>query len=90
MATDHVTVSLPQPLAEHVESVVGAKGYYETSAEYVRSLIRRDMEETDVYQAREAIREGYLDMDARRFFPSSGDFSNDREIFKSKEAGGWK
>lgn len=90
MSTDHVNVSLPQALAEHVESVVGPKGYYETLDEYVRSLIRRDMEESDVYQTREAVRKGYEDIAEGRFFQSTGTFAKDRKLFEQNEAEGWK
>jgi len=89
MPIDQVHVSLPQPLAEHVNNVVGPNGYYETPGEYVRSLIRRDMTETDVFQIREAIHEGYKDIDAGRYFKSTRDFVKDRAKFEKKEAGGW-
>ncbi len=89
MASDRVNARLPEPLAQHVARVVGPKGYYKTPSEYIRSLIRRDMEETDIYQAREAIREGYEDIAAGRYFKSTGDFFKDREIFQKKETGDW-
>ncbi len=90
MVIDRVNARLPEPLAEHVERVVGPKGYYETPSEYIRSLIRRDMEESDIYQAREAICEGYQDIAKGRYFKSTGNFAEDRKIFQKKEAEGWK
>ncbi len=90
MASDRVNTRLPQPLADHVASVVGPQGYYETPSEYIRSLIRRDMEETDIYQTRESIREGYKDIAAGRYFKSTGDFAKDRKIFQKKDNQGWE
>lgn len=89
MASDRINAHLPEPLAEHVARVVGPNGYYETPSEYIRSLIRRDMEESDIYQARESIREGYRDIAAGRYFKSSGNFDEDRKTFQKKETEGW-
>lgn len=89
MVTDRVNARLPKQLAEHVSQVVGPDGYYETPSEYIRSLIRRDMEESDIYQTRESIREGYRDLATGRYFKSTGDFFKDRKIFQKKESQGW-
>jgi antitoxin ParD1/3/4 len=85
MASARINARLPEPLADHVAHVVGPQGFYETPGEYIRSLIRRDMEETDLYQIRNSIREGYHDIGAGRFFQSSGDFAKDREVFEMRE-----
>lgn len=88
MASDRVNARLPQPLAQHVSRVVGSKGLYETPSEYIRSLIRRDME-TDVFQMYSSIVEGFEDIAEGRYFESTGDWKKDKEIFKKKEAEGW-
>ncbi len=44
MVSNRVNAHLPEPLALHVARVVGPKGLYETPSDYIRSLIRRDME----------------------------------------------
>jgi len=90
MTSNRINAHLPELLAEHVARVVGPQGYYETPSEYIRSLIRRDMEESDIYQVREAIREGYRDISTGRYFLSTGNFFEDREEFKKKETEGWK
>lgn len=90
MATDRMDARLPKPLADHVAQIIGPQGYYETPSEYIRSLIRRDMEESDIYQAKESIRAGYQDISAGRYFKSTGDFTEDRKLFQKKEAEGWK
>ncbi len=89
MASDRVNARLPKHLADHVARVVGPHGLYETPSEYIRSLIRRDMEETDIYHTRESIREGYRDLAEERYFPSSGNFLKDRKIFQKKENQNW-
>lgn len=37
-----------------------------------------------------AIREGYADIKAGRYFQSTGDFGEDRKIFDKLERDGWK
>ena len=41
---ERINARLSQPLAEFVDRMVGEAGLYETPSEYVRDLIRRDME----------------------------------------------
>ncbi len=88
MASDRVNARLPESLAQHVARVVGAKGMYETPSEYVRSLIRRDME-ADVFQIYSSIIEGFEDIAEGRYFESTGDWEKDKKIFKQKEAEDW-
>lgn len=40
-----ITIDITGDLADHVVSTVGQHGYYETATEYVRDLIRRDIEQ---------------------------------------------
>ncbi len=47
MASNRINAKLSRPLAEFVEGLVGDAGLYETPGEYVRDLIRRDMEQRD-------------------------------------------
>jgi len=80
MAKDRLNARLPEPLAKHVESMVAENGgTYETPSEYIRDLIRRDMEKRN--SATESILEGYRDLAAGRTFKSSGSFKNDFKKF---------
>ena len=88
MASDRVNARLPEPLAQHVSRVVGSKGMYETPSEYIRSLIRRDME-TDVFQIYGSIIEGFEDIAEGRYFESTGDWEKDKKLFEKKEAEDW-
>ena len=44
MSVDRINARLPGALADHVAFVTGEGAYYENSSEYVRDLIRRDMQ----------------------------------------------
>jgi antitoxin ParD1/3/4 len=88
MALDRINTRLPEELANHVASVVGPR--FETSSEYIRDLIRRDMENSEAYQTHNAIIEGYQDIAAGRYFKSTGNFKKDMKILDKKEAEGWQ
>lgn len=88
--SERINARLSQPLAEFVDRMVGEKGLYETPSEYVRDLIRRDMERRDGQFVQESILAGYRDLAAGRVFASSGDFKTDMAMLDSKEANGWQ
>lgn len=88
--SDRINARLSQPLAEFVDRMVGEAGLYETPSEYVRDLIRRDMERRDGQFLQDAILAGYQDLAAGRVFVSSGDFKADMAVFDRKEADGWQ
>ncbi|WP_413207894.1 type II toxin-antitoxin system ParD family antitoxin [Rhodospirillum sp. A1_3_36] len=90
MASDRINARLTEPLAAHVARVVGAKGLYETPSEYIRALIRQDMERQDLAHFSAALESGYRDIEAGRVFKSSGSFTEDRKIFEQKEKDGWR
>ncbi len=87
--SDRINARLSKPLAEHVSRMVGRESLFETPSEYIRSLIRRDME-SDSSQVYSAIIEGFEDVNDGLFFESTGDWKKDKEIFRRKEAEGWK
>jgi len=89
MATERVNARLTVSLAEHVEKMTSHSGYYETPSEYIRDLIRRDMEKFELYYARDSILEGYKDASMGKIFKSSGNFKKDIVKFKNKEINGW-
>jgi len=89
MPSDYIDARLPEPLAEHVARMVGPYGLFNSPDEYIRALIRQDMEQGEAYRIRESIREGYRDLGAGRCFLSTGDFARDRKIFEQKEVKGW-
>ena len=86
--SDRVNARLSKPLAKHVSRMVGADSLFETPSEYIRSLIRRDME-SDSSQVYGKIVEGFEDIRERRYFESTGDWKKDKEVFKQKEADKW-
>ena len=88
--SDRINARLSQPLAEFVDRMVGEAGLYETPSEYVRDLIRRDMERRDGQFVQESILAGYGDLAAGRVFASSGDFKTDMAMLDRKEANGWQ
>lgn len=47
MASDTVNVRLTGPLREHLSRQISPAGLYENASEYVRDLIRRDMQASD-------------------------------------------
>ncbi|MCP4460624.1 MAG: CopG family transcriptional regulator [Cytophagales bacterium] len=87
--SDRVNARLPKPLADHLHRMVGTNGLFETSSEYIRSLIRRDMK-SDTSQIYSAILEGFEDAKEGHYFQSTGDWKKDKEIFKQKEAESWE
>ncbi|MDW3195281.1 MAG: hypothetical protein R8G66_23095 [Cytophagales bacterium] len=87
--SDRVNARLPKPLAEHVKKMVGPEGLYETPSEYLRSLIRKDMN-SDVNYVSTSLIEGFTDISDGRYFESTGDWEKDKAILADKEAAGWK
>lgn len=87
--SERINARLSQPLAEFVERMVGEDGLYETPSEYVRDLIRRDMERREG-PLQGAILSGYRDVAAGRVFASNGDFKADMAMLERKETDGWK
>ena len=85
-----MTVRLNETLSDFVAANVGEHGAYDNVSEYVRDLIRRDMERRDGQFVQESILAGYGDLAAGRVFASSGDFKTDMAMLDSKEANGWQ
>jgi antitoxin ParD1/3/4 len=81
--SERINARLSQPLAEFVDRMVGEAGLYETPSEYVRDLIRRDMERRDGQLLQDAILAGYRDVTAGRVIASSGDFKTDMATLKT-------
>lgn len=75
--SERINARLSKPLAEFVGRMVGETGLYETPSEYVRDLIRRDMERRESQFVQDAILSGYRDLAAGRMFESTGDFKAD-------------
>ena len=87
---ERINARLSQPLAEFVDRMVGEAGLYETPSEYVRDLIRRDMERREGQIFQDSILSDYRDLAAGRVFASSGDFKADMAVLALKEASGWQ
>jgi antitoxin ParD1/3/4 len=90
MASTRISTRISRPLAEFVEGLVGEAGLYETPSEYVRDLIRRDMEQREGRTVQEAILSGYRDLAEEAVFESTGDFGQDMRTLGDKEADGWR
>lgn len=90
MASDRINTRLSRPLAEFAAGLVGETGLYETPSEYVRDLIRRDMEQREGRTVRDAILSGYRDLADGATFASTGDFQQDMQVLAEKETGGWR
>lgn len=88
--SERINARLSPPLAEFVARMVGETGLYETPSEYVRDLIRRDMERHKGHFVQEAILAGYRDLAEGRVFASTGDFKADMAALDRKEADGWQ
>lgn len=88
--SERINARLPRPLAEFVDRMVSEAGLYETPSEYVRDLIRRDMERRGGQLVQDAILSGYRDLAAGRVFVSSGDFKTDMAALDRRQADGWQ
>ncbi|HAM10463.1 MAG TPA: CopG family transcriptional regulator [Bacteroidales bacterium] len=87
MTSDRINARLPLSLAQHVEKMIN--DFYETPSEYIRDLIRRDMEKIELYKSKELILEGYKNASQGKYFKSSGDFKNDLKEFNKKKNTNW-
>ncbi|MEM8894233.1 MAG: CopG family transcriptional regulator [Bacteroidota bacterium] len=87
--SERVNARLSKPLAQHVGRMVGTNGLFETPSEYIRSLIRRDME-SNSSQVYGRILDGFEDINQGRYFESTGDWKKDKQVFLKKEADNWK
>jgi antitoxin ParD1/3/4 len=90
MAANRINTRLSRPLAEFVEGLVGNEGLYDTPGEYVRDLIRRDMEQREGSMGHAAILSGYRDLAEGAVFESTGDFRQDMVKLAEKETNGWR
>jgi antitoxin ParD1/3/4 len=90
MASTRINARLSHPLAQFVQQMVGPMGLYETPSEYIRDLIRRDMEQHQSRIVSEAILDGYRDLAEGAYFTSTGDFEQDMAVLEQKEAYGWR
>jgi len=93
MSVDRINTRLSRPMAEFVARMIGEDGLYETSSEYVRDLIRRDMESReDAAQAEfeNRLLESYRDYAEGRYIESTGDFEADMALYDKRKAEGWK
>lgn len=87
---DRINARLSGALSEFVGRMVEVSGLYETPSEYIRDLIRRDMERREGQVALDSILSGYRDVAAGKSFISSGDFKTDMEMLQRKEREGWQ
>lgn len=79
----------PEATCRACKKMVGPEGLYETPSEYLRSLIRKDMN-SDLNYVSTSIIEGFTDISEGRYFESTGDWEKDKAILAKREATGWK
>ncbi len=84
-----INVRIKGPMAEYVERNIGPQGLYENQSEYIRDLIRHDMEDSMLKEMTEVLRESNSDILAGRIFKSTGNYYEDKKIFEEKEKNGW-
>jgi antitoxin ParD1/3/4 len=87
-----INVRVRGPLAEHVQNLIGPAGLYESQSEYIRALIRRDMERraSAADDMTASILRSHEDILAGRTIESTGDFYKDKKLFDEKRKNGWK
>jgi antitoxin ParD1/3/4 len=89
MSSVRINARLSGPLATFVEKMVDETGLYETPSEYIRDLIRHDMEQREGFIEQNAILAGFRDLAYGRTFASTGNFHKDMKVLEQKEAD-WK
>lgn len=86
MLSTRINTRLSSSLAGFVEQMVEYSGLYETPSEYIRDLIRKDMERRDVQAIQGKILQGFRDVKAGRVVKSTGDFLEDIKLYRAKKA----
>lgn len=76
MTTERINARLPNELAKHVTAMVGQK--FETPSEYIRHLIRQDIEKQEEKNALEAINDGLNDLKNGDVIVSKGSWKDDK------------
>lgn len=89
MAIQQIKTTLPDALARHGERVVDSEKRFESPEEYIRSLIREDMD-SERYRIHEAMSEGFADIQEGRFFESSGEWKTDKQLLAKHESNKWR
>jgi antitoxin ParD1/3/4 len=90
MLSTRINARLSGILAAFVEKMVGEGGLYETPSEYIRDLIRRDMERREGQAERDSILAGYQDLANGKVFASSGRFHKDMKTLAKAESKSWQ
>ena len=84
-----LNVRIGGALSDFVAANVGDDGSYENVSEYVRDLIRRDMETRAERFEQESILAGYRDLASGAIMPSTGDFHKDMKELAERETRSW-
>ena len=90
MPCNRISTRLSGTLAEFVAGLVGDAGLYQTPSEYIRDLIRRDMEQREGHAVMEAVQTAYRDLAEGAVIVSTGDFQDDMLVLDEKERNGWR
>ncbi len=84
-----INVRIKGPMAAYVEQNIGPQGLYENQSEYIRDLIRHEMENSTLNEMTEVMRESNADILTGHVFKSTGNYYEDKKIFAEKEKNGW-
>lgn len=88
MDETRLNVRVEGVMAQHVNHVI-AQRLYNNQSEYIRDLIRHDMENAAVNEMAQMMRESHSDIMAGRIIKSSGNFEDDYKALQDKENNGW-
>lgn len=93
MSVDRINTRLSRPMADFVARMIGEDGLYETSSEYVRDLIRRDMarrEDNAQVEFEDRLLQSYRNYADGRYIESTGNFEDDMALYEKRKAESWK
>nr|VFJ65021.1 MAG: hypothetical protein BECKFM1743A_GA0114220_103714 [Candidatus Kentron sp. FM]VFJ67011.1 MAG: hypothetical protein BECKFM1743C_GA0114222_104432 [Candidatus Kentron sp. FM]VFK14275.1 MAG: hypothetical protein BECKFM1743B_GA0114221_103144 [Candidatus Kentron sp. FM] len=88
MTASSINADLTPTLKEHVERVVNSMGLYESTGEYIRDLIRKDLN-SPTYHVYQEILEGFRDVKEGRYIKSTGDWEKDKVLFEKRDREDW-
>ena len=80
-----INLSLTDELKEFIQKNAGDGTVYSTPSDYVRDLIRHEMDRKEASEARSKILKGYQDAASGKLTPYTGDIKAELHVFKSRK-----
>lgn len=62
-----INVRVRGPMSRYLQRQIGPQGIYENQSEYIRDLIRHDMEKEEQYDIKGSLLQGYADLAAGNY-----------------------